>query len=188
MPITLPGDPPPNPKHRWILPALLLLLLCGLLTPLGVIYYHNKVIEDNQNATIDALRRYAVLQREFFAREKRYAAAFDELGDPAWAQVRGLPSLNATTYHGYRFRLFTSQNKDVAGGARNFIDANGRLAHGYALMAVPSQYGVTGRLTFMISAPGDEIFYYDFGVKTDEALRGSDDYFVPKGAKSMRGG
>jgi hypothetical protein len=185
MRITQPGDPPPNPKHRWVFPLLLLLFVGGLCTPLGVVYYHNKVVEHNQNEVIDALRKYAQLQRAVFARRQHYAAAFDELSDPDWAQVRDTSALNPTDYHGYRFRLFTSSGGD---GGVNFIDKNGHMSGGYGLVAMPARYGVTGRFTFFISAPGDTLYYFDLGVKTDEAVRALDQYFVPPAAREMKGG
>lgn len=187
MPISNPGDPAPNPKHRWILPLLLVLFLGGLFTPLAVVSYHNKVVEQNQNDVIDALRNYAQLQRAVFARNQHYATAFDDLGDPRWAQIRDTSALNPTDYHGYRFHLFTS-SADNAGGAVNFIDKTGHMSGGYGLVAMPAKYGVTGRFTFYISAPGDTLYYCDLGVKTDEAVRALDQYFVPVAARAMKGG
>src|SRR5947207_2540325 len=122
----MPGDPPPNPKYRWIFPIVLLLFICGLLAPLAVVYYHNAAIEQNQNAAIDAMRNYASLQREFFKREQRYASSFAELGDPEWGQVREASLPSPTNYHGYRFRLFTS-TADMGGSRINFVDSAGHM-------------------------------------------------------------
>jgi hypothetical protein len=184
--ITAPGDPPPNPKYRWVLPLLLLLLATGMIVPLAVVRYHNSVIEENQNAMIDALREYARQQAAFQVREKRYASGFSELGGN-WGEVKDITSPKPTVFHGYRFRAFVSRAAINGSAETKFIDENGRMTGGYALMAIPVGYGYTARMTFFISSPGDILYYHDLGVKTDTVARTIDQYYVPPGAGSLKG-
>ncbi len=180
MPITLPGDPPPNPKFRWTVPILLAGLVALMAAPFAVVQYHNSVIQANQGEAIKAMLEYAREQADFFAANKRYASSFEELGG-VWAQVKDMRALAPTNYHGYRFRAFTSQSKAAQGGERNFVDAGGHMTGGYALIAVPIDYGYTGRMTFYISDPGTQLYYHDRGVKTDAEARTLDQYAVPEG-------
>ena len=61
--------------------------------------------------------------------------------------VRGEP------YRGYQFRILTSQGKDAAGGAFNYM-INGRMLAGYAMVAYPAVWGETGVMTFIINRNG----------------------------------
>lgn len=184
MPITRPGDPPPDPKFRWVLPAFLTLVFLGIAAPFAVARYHNSVIEAHQNETINALLEYASLQKDFFAKHNRYAEKFEELGG-VWAAVKDVTAKTPTEFQGYRFKLFSSQAKDSNGEAKNFVDAKGLQTGGYALMAVPIKYGFTGRLTFFISSSSDKLYYHDLGVKTDTAVRMIAEYYLPPGTKAF---
>jgi hypothetical protein len=186
MPIHIPGDPPPNPSFRWLLPAMITFIVVALAVPFAVVHYHNSVIEENQNAVIDALREYARQQAAIHEKSTRYASSFDELSGN-WASVRDVTSLQPTVYHGYRFRAFTSRAAKDGAAEMKFVDADGHMTGGYAIMAVPVSYGYTARLTFFISSPGDRLFYTDLGVKTDTVSRAIEQYFIPEGARSMKG-
>ena len=67
-------------------------------------------------------------------------------------------------YHGYFFRVLKAQGPDAPGGAHNYV-AGGAMIGGFALIAWPAEYGVTGIHTFVISHDG-EVFEKDFGPKT----------------------
>src|SRR4051812_10405150 len=120
-----------SPKSR-VLIILLLIVLCGALSPLAVSWYHNSVVQSNQNAAIDALAEFAKRQNEFFKKEGRYAASFQELGGE-WSKVQDIVSRNPTEFNGYRFRMFNSENatEQPAGAAQ------GTPAKTYAIIAVP---------------------------------------------------
>jgi hypothetical protein len=64
-------------------------------------------------------------------------------------------------YRGYHFRILTGQGKSAAGGAYNYI-INGRMVAGFAMVAYPAQYGVTGLMTFIVNHNG-KICQKDFG-------------------------
>lgn len=180
------GRQTPDPKFRWVVPVLVVFIVLATAVPFIVVSYHNSVIEKNQNELIDALREYARQQQNFFAKEKRYASSFSEIGGN-WTDVHDAMSLQPTVYHGYRFRAFVARaGKDGAEGLK-FIDKDGHMTGGYAVMAIPANYGYTARLTFFISDPGDRLYYTDLGVKTDTMSRAIDQYFIPDGARSMKG-
>jgi len=56
-------------------------------------------------------------------------------------------------YHGYVFRLLTSQGPSAPGGARDYL-ANGKLTGGFAALAYPEVYGSSGVMTYMVSQDG----------------------------------
>jgi hypothetical protein len=56
-------------------------------------------------------------------------------------------------YHGYFYRILTSQGKNAAGGARDYVK-DGRMTGGFALIAYPAEYGDSGIMTFLVGPPG----------------------------------
>ena len=62
------------------------------------------------------------------------------------AEVR--PGKKAVPYHGYYFRILTS------GGTHNYVVQGKHMMGGFALVAWPSQYGVTGIHTFVVNQDG----------------------------------
>jgi hypothetical protein len=73
----------------------------------------------------------------------------------------------ANPYHGYLFRPLTSQGPDAEGGARDYL-VDGKLTHGFALLAYPSAYGVSGVMTFMVDQDG-VVWQRDLGKNTAQA-------------------
>lgn len=69
-------------------------------------------------------------------------------------------------YYGYRFRLLYAQGPAAPGGAYDYI-VNGRMMGGFAVIAWPVEYGVTGVMTFMVSQVGD-VYERDLGPETAE--------------------
>ena len=56
-------------------------------------------------------------------------------------------------FHGYYYRLLTSQGKDAPGGAYDYL-VKGRLMGGFAVVAWPASYGNSGVKTFIVSHDG----------------------------------
>jgi hypothetical protein len=56
-------------------------------------------------------------------------------------------------YHGYLYRILTAQGPDAPGGAYDYI-VNGKMIGGFALVAYPAQYGVSGVMTFIVNHEG----------------------------------
>ena len=69
-----------------------------------------------------------------------------------------------TPYYGYHFRILESQGVDAPGGAVNYV-VGGRMIGGFALIAWPAQYGVSGIQTFIVSHDGI-VFQKDLGTRT----------------------
>jgi hypothetical protein len=58
-----------------------------------------------------------------------------------------------TPYHGYYFKLLTSQGPNAPGGAADFI-VNGRMIGGFGLVAWPARWGDSGVMTFIVNHDG----------------------------------
>ncbi len=70
-------------------------------------------------------------------------------------------------FHGYYFKILTAQGASAAGGATDYL-VNGKLSQGFALVAWPAQYDVTGIMTFVVNHSGI-IYQKDLGPGTDAA-------------------
>lgn len=69
-----------------------------------------------------------------------------------------------TPFHGYIFRILTSQGANAPGGARDYME-NGRMTGGYAVVAFPAEYGRSGIMTFIMSEQG-VVYQRDLGANT----------------------
>jgi hypothetical protein len=69
-----------------------------------------------------------------------------------------------TPYHGYLYRPLSAQGPDAPGGAYDFV-VKGHMIGGFALVAFPASYGVSGIMTFIVSHDG-VVYQKDFGPKT----------------------
>ena len=56
-------------------------------------------------------------------------------------------------FHGYYFRILTAQGPAAPGGASDYV-AGGELSRGFALVAWPARYDVTGVMTFVVNQDG----------------------------------
>ena len=56
-------------------------------------------------------------------------------------------------YHGYFYRVLTSQGKDAPGGAYSYV-VDGRMIGGFALVAYPARWGASGVMTFIVNHDG----------------------------------
>jgi len=69
-----------------------------------------------------------------------------------------------TPYHGYLFRMLTSQGPDAPGGAYDYIVRSYMIA-GFGVVAYPAQYGVSGVMTFIVNHDG-VVYEKDLGPTT----------------------
>jgi hypothetical protein len=65
---------------------------------------------------------------------------------------------------GYYFKILTGQGDAAAGGAHSYL-VNGRMIAGFALVAWPAEYGVTGGATFIVNQQG-VVYQKDLGSDT----------------------
>jgi len=93
------------------------------------------------------------------------------LGDlVAQAAEDGSPrSEQPTPFHGYYFKILTAQGAAAPGGAKNYI-VKGAMTRGFALVAWPAQYDVTGVMTFVVNQDGI-VYEKNLGAGTDAAAR-----------------
>jgi hypothetical protein len=75
-----------------------------------------------------------------------------------------LPENPEWGYHGYRFRILTSQGPHANGGSRDYM-LGGWLLTGFALVGWPVEYGTTGVMTFMVNHEG-HVVERDLGPET----------------------
>ncbi len=56
-------------------------------------------------------------------------------------------------FHGYRYRVLTGQGPSAPGGAASYLK-DGLLTEGFAFIAYPDEYGVSGVMTFLVGQDG----------------------------------
>ena len=101
------------------------------------------------------------------------AGLVEAIGKEGYREVRAgdLP-----IYRGYAYKILTAQGPRAPGGARDYV-VNGRMTDGFALVAFPARYGVSGVMTFLVNQEG-VIYQKDLGPKTVE-MGGKMTHFDP---------
>jgi len=74
------------------------------------------------------------------------------------------PGRKAKPYHGYYFRVLTEQGPNAPGGPHKYV-AGQFMIGGFALVAWPAQYGVTGVHTFIVNQD-NTVYEKDLGPQT----------------------
>jgi hypothetical protein len=158
----------------------------------------NRRIGRDELYAIQTCLAYVDAQREYYARDPdsdallQYAQKFastpgrrdglywptkpgetpSPLG-PLVARARGKGyskrSAAPVAYWGYYYRILTAQGKDAPGGAYDYM-AHGRLLGGFAMVAFPAQYGVSGVMTFIVNQDG-VVYQKDLGPDTAATAR-----------------
>jgi hypothetical protein len=150
----------------------------------------------NELATIQACLAYAQAQREYYLEKPlgeplRYAQKIGSSKGKRdglyWPAAPGEPpsplghlfaeasaeryfrDSGPTPYFGYRYRILTKQGANAAGGAYDYI-VHGKMIGGFALIASPARYGVSGVMTFMVNHDG-VVFQKDLGPNTDSVAK-----------------
>jgi len=67
-------------------------------------------------------------------------------------------------FHGYYYRILKGQGRKAPGGAYSYV-INGHMIAGFALVAWPAEYGVSGVMTFVVNQNGI-VYEKDLGPKT----------------------
>jgi hypothetical protein len=149
----------------------------------------------NELATIQVCLAYVDAQREYYSRDRgagvlEFAQRLESTkgkrdglywetrpGErqspigPLVAEARGAgytkrePGKRAP-YHGYLYRLLLAQGPDAPGGAYNYV-VKGHMIGGFALVAYPATYGVSGIMTFLVNHDG-VVYQKDFGPNTPQ--------------------
>lgn len=151
----------------------------------------NRRVGENELATIDAMHEYVAAQYQYASEDRDgdgvYEFAKKLISSPGkldglywdpnvYPEESPASALVETAafgaakrgegYFGYRYRILTSQGDNVLGGKQNYI-VNGYLTGGFALIAWPVKYRVTGVQTFIVNG-ANVIYQRDLGAKTEE--------------------
>lgn len=79
-----------------------------------------------------------------------------------------------TAFHGYFFKILKAQGPEAQLGELDFV-IKGAMIGGFALVAVPAEYGVTGVKTFLVSHEG-VVYQKDLGPNSRKIVEGMDKY------------
>jgi hypothetical protein len=79
------------------------------------------------------------------------------------AQGYGTPG-SGKGYHGYTYKILLSQGPDAQDGAQDYV-VHGLMIGGFALVAWPVEYGVSGIMTFIVNQDG-VVYEKDLGAQT----------------------
>ena len=82
-------------------------------------------------------------------------------------------------YHGYYYRILTRQGAGAPGGAYDYL-VKGKMKGGFALIAVPAEYGNSGIMTFMVNHDG-VVLEKDLGPDTTKLARKIDAFAPDQG-------
>jgi len=66
---------------------------------------------------------------------------------------RKKPPSESEPYHGYFYRVLKAQGANAPGGAFDYV-VNGKMIGGFALVAYPARYGISGMMTFIVNQDG----------------------------------
>jgi hypothetical protein len=147
----------------------------------------------NEMTAIEVCRAYVEAQMEYASRDRtasgvlQYAQKIlsapgkkdglywegesENLVPKAFADASAamLAGKKATPYHGYYFHILKAQGPEAEGGAMDYV-VNGKMIGGFALVAFPDEYGVSGIQTFLVSHRG-KVYEKDLGSTTGVAAR-----------------
>ena len=104
------------------------------------------------------------------------------LGDLLAEAAADLQSGARVPYHGYYYRILEAQGPAAPGGKGSYLDDEGRMTRGFAVIAWPAKYGNSGVMTFIVSQR-DIVFQKDLGPETED-LANTIDAFDPDPAWS----
>ncbi len=71
-----------------------------------------------------------------------------------------------TPYHGYYYKILKAQGKNAAGGDYEYV-VKGKMIGGFALVAYPAEYSVSGVMTFIVNHDG-VVYEKDLGKGTEK--------------------
>ena len=136
-------------------------------------------------AIVDAQREYAAVDRNgdgLLEYAQKFASTKDKTDGLYWevkpgekpsplgplvAKARGegyMKGEKPAPYNGYFFRILTAQGKSAKGGAYSYL-VKGKMVGGFAVVAYPATYAVSGVKTFIVNHEG-VVYEKDLGPKT----------------------
>ena len=79
------------------------------------------------------------------------------------------PGVTPKPYHGYLYKVLLGQGSQAPGGAQEYV-VKGFMIGGFALVAWPAEYGVSGIMTFLVNHEG-VVYEKDLGPPTSTLAR-----------------
>jgi hypothetical protein len=168
----------------------------------------NRRIGRNELWTLTALHEIVDAQREYRSsgrdgnppayaqrfrssegkRDGLYWPAEDEADlSPLGEQLAGSEAWGSEPhpFHGYFYRILTNQGAGAPGGARDYLDGDGLLTGGFAVIAWPAKYGNSGVMSFITNHRG-LVYQKDLGPETEQAAAAiqtyePDESWIPTG-------
>ena len=95
-------------------------------------------------------------------------------GEIAKALEESYPAKPGTPYHGYYFKVLKGQGPEAPMGEMDFMVGEAMIG-GFALVAAPAEYRVTGVETFMVGADG-VVYQKDLGPDTQKTFQSMERY------------
>lgn len=159
-------------------------------TAAGIEELKNRIVGKHELAAIDLARHYVDAQAEYASEDRdgdqvleyaqRIASTPGQKDGLYWESTGGDPSpfgpfvSDAGEYakgrrvgdpfKGYYFKVLKRQGPHPPGGAYDYV-INGNMIAGFALLAWPADYGVSGVMTFLVNQQG-KVYQKDLGPKT----------------------
>ncbi len=160
-------------------------------TTVGIDEIVNRRIGRDELQTIQTCLAIVAAQYEYYSRDRdgdgileyaqlirsspgRHDGLFwpAETGEPqsplgelaAAAAAEGYTSASSA-YHGYRYKVLSSQGPAAPGGAYDYLAGANQIG-GFAVLAYPAAYGESGVMTFIVNHTG-VIYERDLGAKTE---------------------
>ena len=164
----------------------------------------------NEIVAIDVCRGYVEAQMEYAARDRNaagmlqyaqrilstpgkkdglyWAGESDNLVPKAFADAAVAmltEGKKPEPYHGYYFRILKAQGPGAQGGASDYV-VKGQMIGGFAMVAYPAEYGVSGVKTFQVNHQGI-VYEKDLGPTTETVVRQLVRFNPDKGWKAVEG-
>jgi hypothetical protein len=79
------------------------------------------------------------------------------------------PNFGSGPFRGYYYRVLTRQGKNASGGAKRYV-VNGKMTRGFAFLAYPAGYRVSGVMTFIVNQDGI-VYQKDLGPNAAELAK-----------------
>ena len=73
-------------------------------------------------------------------------------------------------YHGYYYRILRAQGPAAPGGKASYVDDQGLMTRGFAVIAWPAKYGNSGVMSFIVNER-DIVFQKDLGPETESVVQ-----------------
>ena len=152
----------------------------------GKIEIRNRIIGGNELDAMQICRGYVEAQEEYASQDRNgnglreYAGRIisqpgkkdglywpgddSPIAEPVAKAIAEGYTDKTKPYHGYFYKILTGQGPNAEGGAWDYL-VRGLMIGGYALVAWPAEYGLSGIKTFLVNQDG-VVYEKDLGPKT----------------------